>query len=300
MAMSMKIERPSPIAGYLAVTAAAACWGTSGIFIRLIMRGTDVTATALAFWRDSATFLVFLCICAVFRRGELRIDRSDWPWMALMGATLGLFHVSWNLGIDLNGPAITTVQQAAMPVIVIVVANIAWREPLTVRKIGAAVLIIAGTIFVSGILSRTRSDVTAAGVVAGFSVPIFYAAWSLLGKKVGARYAPEAVLTWAFGMAGLVLLPFQFSLASPLPISPRTWIWFAGLIGISTVAGFFAFTFGLKRLPAGVTSILIMSEIVFVSVYAYYLLGENMTPMEYFGAFLVICGVVTLVERRKR
>lgn len=285
--------------GYIAVTAAAACWGTSGIFIKLIMTGSGLTATSLAFWRDTAAFLLFFCICALFRRRELRIHTSDWPWLALMGASLGLFHVSWNLGIVLNGPAITTVQQAAMPVIVIVVARVVWQEPLTVRKICAIILIITGTIFVSGILSSVRSDVTAAGVAAGFCVPLFYAAWSMFGKKVSGQHAPEVVLTYAFGIAAMVLLPFQFSLASPLPVPPLTWIWFAGLIGVSTVAGFFAFTWGLKQLPAGVTSILVMSEILFVSVYAYYLLGEMMTTTELIGAFLVICGVVTLLERRK-
>ena len=58
-----------------------------------------------------------------------------------------------------------------MPVIVIVVARVVWQEPLTVRKICAIILIITGTIFVSGILSSVRSDVTAAGVAAGFCVP---------------------------------------------------------------------------------------------------------------------------------
>lgn len=292
-------RRSSSMWGYIAVTTAAACWGTSGIFIRLIMVDSDISATALAFWRDTATFLAFFCICALFRRRELRFKRSAWPWLALMGISLGLFHVSWNLGINLNGPAITTVQQAAMPVIVIIVARIAWKEPLTLRKIGAIILIITGTIFVSGIISSSRSDVTAAGVAAGFCVPVFYAAWSMFGKKVSSQYAPEVLLTAAFGIAALVLLPFQFSLASPLPVAPQTWLWFGGLIGVSTVAGFFAFTFGLKHLPAGIASILVMSEILFVSVYAYYCLGEMMATTEYIGAFLVVCGVVTLLQRRK-
>jgi drug/metabolite transporter (DMT)-like permease len=42
-----------------------------------------------------------------------------------------------------------------------------------------------------------------------------------------------------------------------------------------------------------------MSEILFVSVYAYYLLGEMMTATEHVGALLVIGGGVTLLQRRK-
>ena len=285
--------------GSLAVLGAAACWGTSGIFIKLIMSGIDMPAVSLAFWRDTAAFFFFIGICGIFRRRELRIQKSDWPWLGLMGISLGLFHVSWNLGVHLNGPAITTVQQAAMPVIVIVVARIAWQEPLTIRKIAAVILIIIGTVFVSGMTSSVRSEVTAAGVAAGFCVPATYAAWSIFGKKVSGRYAPEVVLTYAFGIAALVLLPLQFSLASPLPVPLRIWLWFAGLITLSTVAAFFAFAFGLRRLPAGVSSILAMSEILFVSIYAYCLWGEMMTTIEGIGALLVICGVLTLLQRRR-
>lgn len=53
--------------GYIAVTAAAACWGTSGIFIKLIMSHSGITATPLAFWRDLTTCLVFVCVSALFR-----------------------------------------------------------------------------------------------------------------------------------------------------------------------------------------------------------------------------------------
>jgi hypothetical protein len=53
-------------------------------------------------------------------------------------------------------------------------------------------------------------------------------------------------------------------------------IWFGGLIGISTVFPFFAFTFALGRLPAGIVSILVMSEIAFAVVYARLFLGETL------------------------
>ena len=47
-------------------------------------------------------------------------------------------------------------------------------------------------------------------------------------------------------------------------------------------------------------SILAMSEILFVSVYSYFLLNEMMTGPETLGAMLVIAGVVLLVQRKQR
>jgi drug/metabolite transporter (DMT)-like permease len=69
--------------GYLAVLISAATWATPGIFIRF----------------------------------------KHLKWFAALGClSLGVFHVLWNLGVTINGVAVSTVQQAVMPIIVAVVA----------------------------------------------------------------------------------------------------------------------------------------------------------------------------------
>jgi drug/metabolite transporter (DMT)-like permease len=67
------------------------------------------------------------------------------------------------------------------------------------------------------------------------------------------------------------------------------------LIGISTVFPFFAFTFALGRLPAGMVSILVMSEIAFAVFYARLVLGEALSPIEIAGALVVVTGVIILL-----
>jgi hypothetical protein len=54
------ISTRSDLEGSLAVLLAAACWGTSGIFGRLIGAEASISALALAFWRDLTTFVVLL------------------------------------------------------------------------------------------------------------------------------------------------------------------------------------------------------------------------------------------------
>jgi drug/metabolite transporter (DMT)-like permease len=75
-------------------------------------------------------------------------------------------------------------------------------------------------------------------------------------------------------------------------------LWFAGLIAVSTLLPFFVYTLALGWLPASVASILAMSEIAFVAVYAYTLLGERLTSSQILGAALVVCGVLLLLYRR--
>ncbi len=290
----------STFIGYLAVLGAAACWGTSGIFVKFVVESSPVSATVLAFWRDITTFAVLVSGGLLFSPAKLAVKRSDLPWLAGMGASLGIFHVFWNLGVILNGAAVTTVQQAAMPAIVAVVAWFIWQESLTWRKILAIILTFVGTVLVSGMAELGQAQVTLAGLLVGFGVPISYAGWSLFGKKVRTGYEVLVVLTYAFGIAALVLLPLQFFMEQPFPVASITYLWFAGLIFVATIGGFVTFTFGLGRLPASVASILAMSEIAFVAVYAYILLDERMSVTQVVGTVLVIGGVMVLIRRRRR
>ena len=287
----------STLVGAIAVLLAASCWALSGIFVKLIMIGTGISSLTLAFWRDTVSFLVFLVWGLATQRNRMAIRRSDWPVMAGMGISLGVFHVALNLGYRLNGAAITTVQQAAMPAIVLIAARMVWKEALTGLKLSSLFMIAAGTILISGLLQTDAPDVSAASIAVGFLVPALYAGWSLFGKALRSGYSPVVTLAWAFGIAALVLLPCQAAMGGLLPPSAplRSFVWFAGLTGISTVFAFFAYTFALGRLPAGIASILVMSEIAFAVVYARIFLGEVLASIEILGAGVVVSGVMLLL-----
>jgi len=277
-----------------AVLCAAAAWGTSGIFVKFIAAETDISALALAFWRDITTFLVLLVGVSLLRPAWLRVKRADLRWMVLMGFSLGIFHVFWNLGVMVNGAAVATVQQAAMPAIVAVIAWMLWREPLNWSKILAILATFVGTVLVSGLDVLGQAELSLGGLLIGLGIPATYAAWTLFGKKNREGYNPLTTLLYAFAFGALTLLPFQFFIPQPWPVPPSTWIWFAGLIGISTITAFSVYTFALGRIQASVASILAMSEIAFVAVYAYVLLDERLTSTQIVGAVLVVGGVVLL------
>jgi drug/metabolite transporter (DMT)-like permease len=290
----------SDLLGSAAVLFAAASWGMSGVFVKLLVAEIEIEALALAFWRDLATFLILIAGVGLLRPDWLRIQRGDLAWLIGLGASLGTFHVFWNLGIFLNGAAVATVQQAAMPAIVAVAAWLIWRESLTWTKIAAIVLTFLGTILVSGLDMVGEASLSPVGLLVGFAIPVTYAAWNLFGKKVRGAYNPITTLTYGFGFGALVLLPFQFFTPQPGPVPASGLWWFAGLIAIATIVPFSAYTFALGRLPASVASILVMSEIAFVAAYAYILLGERLAVSQILGAVLVVGGVLLLSWRRWR
>jgi drug/metabolite transporter (DMT)-like permease len=276
------------------VLIASACWATSGIFVKVIAIGGGMTALALAFWRDLVTFIVLLVVLGLVRADWLRVEKRDLVWLAALGVSIGIFHVSWNLGVLLNGAAIATVQQAAMPAIVTLAAWLIWREPLTVTKVLAIVLTFVGVVLVSGIAASVHTDFSLEGMLVGMAIPVLYAIWNLVAKRVRQSYNPFTTLTYGFAFAALVLLPFQVLTHQTWKLGTYGLLSFAGLVGVATIAGFLIYTHALGRLPASVATILAMSEIAFVAVYAYFLLGERVTAGEMLGAALIVGGVLVL------
>jgi drug/metabolite transporter (DMT)-like permease len=288
----------SQTGGYLGVILAAACWASSGILINFIAAASDVSALALAFWRDLVTFTLLLGGLGLLRPAWLRVARRDLKWLAgLGGVGLGAFHVMWNANVVLNGVAVATVQQAAMPAIVAVAARLLWHEPMTLRKVAAIVLTFAGTVLVSGIGSLETMSLTAPAILLGVGTPVAYAAYNLFGKPMANRYPPVTVLTYGFGFASLMLLPFQLLTPQPWPVPHSSWLWFALLIVFATILPFIAYTAALGRLSAGVAGILAMAEIPFAALYANVLLGEQLVALQWAGAILVVCGVLLLTGK---
>jgi drug/metabolite transporter, DME family len=281
-------------AGYLAVILATACWGSSGIWIKFLVADSGISALALAFWRDLSTSIILFTCLAIARPAWLRVRRADLPWLLGMGGSIGLLHVCWNLGVLVNGAAVATVQQAAAPAIVAIVAWLMWGESLRQNKILAVILTFAGTVLVSGLDVFGHMQMSLQGYVIGLGIPIMYSCWVLFGKKVRRDYNPITSLAYSFAFGALVLLPLQGFTPQPWPVKASSLLWFAGLLAIPTIGGFISYTFALGHLPASVATILAMTEIVFVNVYTYILLSERLSVTQILGTVLVVIGVALL------
>lgn len=289
-----------PVLGAVLVIIAAAFWGMSGIFVTIILENSNGTSVSLAFWRDTAAFVTLFLFTLLTNPRGLRIARKDLPWVLSMGFFLGGFHIFYNQSVMLNGAAITTVLQAAMPAVVTVAAFYLWKESLTRDKIRSMVMIFLGTAMASGVNIFALEHTDTSGLLAGIVVPFFYAGWILCGKNMVHKYGATASLAIAFGVASIMLLPLQPFTNQPFPLNSTIVIAFCGFIAVSTFSAFSLYLLGMKYIQAGIASIIAMSEILFAGVYAWFLLGERLTIVQLLGSILVIIGVVWLSYRQNK
>lgn len=291
--MGSPLQQSRRFQGILMVILATIFWSTSGIFISLTVQNWEISAVSLAFWRDLTTFLTLLIGTSILRPNLLRVKRRDLPWLLIMGAiSIGSFHVLWNTSVLLIGASVATVIQSNAPIFVTIMAWIIFKEALTIRKIGAIALAVAGTVLISGILGMSTASISKLGLFAAVSSGIFYGTFSLFGKKLTGDYNSWTILLYIFGFATLTLLPFQILNPSPFPYQFPALIYFLGLILISTISGFGLYTTALGRLQASIASITATSEIVFAAVLAYFILHERLDTSQIMGAVLVVSGVL--------
>ena len=210
-----------------------------------------------------------------------------------MGAiSIGFFHVLWNTSVLLIGASVSTVIQSNAPIFVTLLGWVIFKEALTIYKIAAITLAVAGTILISGTLGMSTIQISELGLAAALFSAIFYGAFSLFGKKLTGEYNSWTILLYIFGFATLTLLPFQILNPSPVPYRFPALSYFIGLILISTISGFALYTIALGRLQASIASIAATSEIVFAAIFAYLVLSERLNTWQILGAALVISGVV--------
>jgi drug/metabolite transporter, DME family len=281
--------------GALLVVLATACWATSGTFINLILRDTDLTPWGLALWRDLATCICLLIGISVWRRDLLRVRRTDLVWLAIMGTVgIGLMHVMWNSAVMLNGVAVSVVLQYNAPVFVTIMAFLLWREPITMRKVGAIGLAFAGTLLVVRLDGLAGNKITPLGLLLGLGAGLAYGVLTLLAKKLVGSYSTWTVMFYMFGFGVLVLIPFQAA-GNPLaPVGPAALAYLAALVVVTTLGGFALFATGLRQLPVSVASIIATTEVPFAAVLSFFTLGQLLDAWQVVGAVSVVAAVVLL------
>lgn len=282
------------------VTLAAFCWSTAGYFITASVAGSGISALGLAFWRVFFSCLTLFIAVAVLQPRALRVRPRDLPWLAGMGVlAVGTFQVLWILAILTNGASVSTVIQCNAPIVVTLLARLFWLEPLTWRKWAAIGLATVGTILVSGLTGAGALRITPVGLLVSLGSAITYAAITLFAKQLTGRYNPFVIHMYSFGFASLALLPFQIGRPLPSQVDLGTAVAFAGLVLLTTIGGYGAYTLALRRLQASVAAIVAMSEVPFAAFFGYVLLGERLGPWQIAGALAVIGGVVLLSGARR-
>ena len=279
--------------GYLFIITAASCWGLIGIFSSFAF-AQGLHPMEVAFWRALFAWLCFGTHALL--RGETHLEKRDIPLLGFFGLfAIFLFYVSYQYAVKTGGAALAAVLLYTAPAWVVVCSFFFFRERLSVAKILAVILVIAGVYLISksgggkpaGTVSSAGWLALVSGLTAGFCYSLYYT----VGKYFSGRYSSANLFLYVIPVGIICTLPF-------VDFAPKNAIAWASLIALSVISTYLAnycYYQGVTRLEAGRASIVATMEPVVATAAAYVILGESLSVLGYLGAAVIITAVLITI-----
>ncbi len=180
---------------------------------------------------------------------------------------------------------------------VIIVGFFAWLllgERPSRATLLALPIVLAGVILISGVVGTgAYGAAPQLGVILGIATAFCYSGYLLIirwgGRDARRPAGPVAVATAVVVVASFVVGELVGDL--DLTPGPQSLFWLAMLGITSQSAGYLLISISLPRLPAIITSVILLSQPVMSMGLAIVLLGETPSPTQLLGVAFVIGGI---------
>jgi drug/metabolite transporter (DMT)-like permease len=215
-----------------------------------------------------------------------------------LAAIAGLFFAGdlllWHHAIEYVGAGLATVLGNLQVVIVGIVAWLLLGERPSRATLLALPVVLVGVVLISGAIGGDAYGADPGlGVVLGIATALCYAGYLLVIRRGGrdprrpAGPVAIATLLCALAAAGAGVAYGDLDLAPP--VESLAWL---ALLGVtSQSAGYLLISISLPRLPAVITSIILLAQPVMTVVLSVLLLGEAPSTTQLLGVVLVIGGI---------
>jgi drug/metabolite transporter (DMT)-like permease len=283
----------------LAAAAGAACIATSATLVRL----ADVEpATAATFRCLYALPVLGLLMLREDRRFGRRPARQRWIACGA-GVLFAVDLVLWHHAIAAVGAGIATVLGNLQ---VVIVGFVAWwllGERPGGRLIAAVPVVLVGVVFISGVIGADAyGENPGLGVLFGVGTSIAYAGFLLvlrhgsrdLRRVAGPLFDATAVSAVVCALLGPV--SGGIDLAPSWPAHG----WLALLALSSQVLGWLLISVSLPRVPAALTSVILLLQPVAAVLLSAAVLDERPSPAQLIGCVIVLAGVVAATAGRRQ
>jgi DME family drug/metabolite transporter len=279
----------------LYVVAAATLWGTTGTAQAL---GPDAASSvAVGATRNVVGAAVLLAVAAARRQGFARVRELERRPLVLAALATAAYQLCLFGGVRLAGVAIgTVVGVGSGPVWGGLVGWIGRGERPSRRWAIATGLALVG----AALLATTTSGgepVDPLGILLSLGAGLTYALFVLGSKELTDHHDPQVVMTWAFALSAVVLLPIGL-MAGAGPLISREGAPMALWLGVGSLAvAYLLFGRGIVGVAVATATTLSLAEPLTASVLGVTVLDEELTAQTLAGMLLVFAGLAVLAIR---
>ena len=272
----------------------------SGILVRL----AEVSPSTAAFFRCLYAVPVLGVLALIERRRFGPRSRRDRLLAYGAGALLAADLTLWHHSIEAVGAGLATVLANVQVVLVGLIAWAALGERPDTRSFAAVPVVFVGVVLISGVVGAgAYGDDPGLGVLYGMLTALAYALFLLVLRQGNADERPPAGPLFDATVSAAIFSGLGGMITADIDWVPglEAQLWLVILALTSQVVGWLLISVSLPRLPALVTSILLMLQPVGSVVLAALLLSEAPSSLQLLGVVVVLGGVaVATLKPRPR
>ena len=275
----------------LTATLGAACISSSAILVTL----ADVGPATTAFFRCALALPVLVPLAVLEQRRLGPRPAASRAYAMLAGLFLAIDLVLWNHAISDVGAGVATVLGNLQVLFVGVVAWIVLRERPNRRFLVMLPVVLAGVVLVSGMLGGRASGLRPmAGIGFGVATSAAYACFLLILRTTSGqtRHVAGQLADATFGATAGAVIIGLITGGLELDIPWPSFGWLLILALLSQTVGWLLITSALPRLPAAISSLLLLLQPAAAMVLADIVLSERPTLVQVGGAVMVCLGVL--------
>ena len=211
-------------------------------------------------------------------------------WVLVLAA--GTTNATFNWAVTIGDVVRVVLLFYLMPLWAVLLAQLLLDERLTPMAMARVAMALAGAAVVlwpaEGGLPLPRSLPDWLGVIGGFS----FALNNVMLRREAHQPEAARALAMFFGgaaVAGVLAAVLSAQGSVALPPAPA-WGWVAGALALALLflGGNLALQYGASRLPANVTAVVMLTEVLFASVSAVLLGAGSITPTLALGGALIL------------
>ena len=201
--------------GHLAVLAVYIIFGVNPNCSKAVVPDyiTPEAYTALRLFVGAAGFWLI----SLFTPRE-KVARRD-MWTIALGA-VSLYGTLWAFAEAMRfiSPTYVSLISAMSPLVVMLMAALFLKEPITVRKAAGVFFGIAGALMMILFSLHGDSHYSNIGALLCFVNILFYAAYLLITRAVSPKYSPVTMMKWMFLFSFVLSLPLAIPTVKSSPL----------------------------------------------------------------------------------
>ena len=262
---------------------------------------SDTTPETASLFRGLYGLPILFLAAFAERRTARPMTRKAVAWAVIAGVLFAADLIFWHHTIDYVGAGLATVLGNLQVVVVGFATWLLFGERLNSRTLVALPIMLFGVVLIAGVLTGEAYGVDPPlGVLLGILTAFSYAGYLIVIRRIGrGRLAlPVAISTTSTAVVSLVAGLAIGSLQLGLSLEQHFWL---VLLGVSAQAlGYLLISYSLPRLPAVVTSIILLAQPVMAVFLAMILVNETPSLEQLAGVALVIGGIALATVRIRR